>query len=208
MRRGAWPRLCVQAAMAGEPPSADAPDAGADAAGLQPSIQYEEAVAHATDRIAFTPGARVTVAFAPRAGDAGRSVARPRSRCRSGDSTGGRSATRAPRAIPGPGRALPDRSVDLPKRAEPRDPATPPRSRRSRPRARSRPRPRSRRRAPARDLRLPAVLGGRRSAPRSTGGRSRRSPTSASARTPTATSQKRNPTARPRSAGAAGPARR
>ena len=38
-------------------------------AGLQPTIQYEEAQAHADDRIAFTPGGRVTVPFRPRATD-------------------------------------------------------------------------------------------------------------------------------------------
>ena len=48
---------------------ADAADTARDSAGLQPSIQYEEAEHHATDHIAFTPGGRVTVGFAPRAGD-------------------------------------------------------------------------------------------------------------------------------------------
>ena len=38
-------------------------------AGLQPSVQYEEAVAHEHDRIAFAPGGRVTVGFSPRPGD-------------------------------------------------------------------------------------------------------------------------------------------
>lgn len=38
-------------------------------AGLQPSVQYEEAVAHEHDRIAFAPGDRVTVGFSPRSGD-------------------------------------------------------------------------------------------------------------------------------------------
>jgi hypothetical protein len=38
-------------------------------AGLQPSIQYEEAEKHAADRIDFTPGGRVAVGFQPRAGD-------------------------------------------------------------------------------------------------------------------------------------------
>jgi spore germination protein YaaH/flagellar hook assembly protein FlgD len=46
----------------------DAAGAG-DAGGLQPSIQYEEAERHASDKIAFTPGERVTVPFQPRAGD-------------------------------------------------------------------------------------------------------------------------------------------
>jgi spore germination protein YaaH/flagellar hook assembly protein FlgD len=34
-----------------------------------PTVQYEEAMAHAGDRIAFTPGGRVTVPFKPRKGD-------------------------------------------------------------------------------------------------------------------------------------------
>jgi spore germination protein YaaH len=37
--------------------------------GLQPGVQYEEAMAHEHDRIAFVPGDRVTVPFRPRAGD-------------------------------------------------------------------------------------------------------------------------------------------
>lgn len=36
---------------------------------LRPTIQYEEAVAHADDRINFAPGERVSVPFAPRAAD-------------------------------------------------------------------------------------------------------------------------------------------
>ena len=43
--------------------------ARATASGLRPTIQYEEAVAHADDHIAFTPGGRVTVPFRPRSGD-------------------------------------------------------------------------------------------------------------------------------------------
>ncbi len=39
------------------------------AGGLAPTIQYEEAMAHANDRIPFAPGDRVTVPFKPRAGD-------------------------------------------------------------------------------------------------------------------------------------------
>lgn len=45
------------------------PSGAEDTGGLQPSIQYEEAERHASDKIAFTPGARVTVGFRPRAGD-------------------------------------------------------------------------------------------------------------------------------------------
>ena len=39
------------------------------AATLQPTVQYEEALAHANDRIAFKAGGRVTVPFRPAAGD-------------------------------------------------------------------------------------------------------------------------------------------
>jgi len=52
-----------------------APIAGADAAepsggaGLVPTIHYEEAVAHASDRLVLAPGGRVTVPFRPRATD-------------------------------------------------------------------------------------------------------------------------------------------
>jgi hypothetical protein len=43
---------------------------GPGAAGtVRPTIQYEEALAHAHDRIAFAPGARVTVGFKPRGSD-------------------------------------------------------------------------------------------------------------------------------------------
>jgi spore germination protein YaaH/flagellar hook assembly protein FlgD len=49
--RAAWPRT-------------QAPDAR-----LQPTVQYEEAMAHAADKIAFAPGARVTVPFKPRVAD-------------------------------------------------------------------------------------------------------------------------------------------
>ena len=39
-----------------------------DGAGpVQPTVQYEEALAHAGDRTAFMPGGRVTVPFKPRA---------------------------------------------------------------------------------------------------------------------------------------------
>ena len=42
------------------------PAAGDPAATLQPTVQYEEAVAHANDTTRFAPGARVTVPFTPR----------------------------------------------------------------------------------------------------------------------------------------------
>ncbi|HEY8636765.1 MAG TPA: glycosyl hydrolase family 18 protein [Candidatus Limnocylindrales bacterium] len=43
-------------------------DTGAPGA-IQPTIQYDEAMAHAGDKIAFAPGDRVSVPFKPRAGD-------------------------------------------------------------------------------------------------------------------------------------------
>ena len=45
------------------------PDPLAPDAELQPTIQYEEALAHARDRITFAPGDRVKVAFSPRRSD-------------------------------------------------------------------------------------------------------------------------------------------
>lgn len=47
----------------GQRPQAPPPD------GLQPTIQYEEATAHAADKITFAPGNRVTVPFKPRVTD-------------------------------------------------------------------------------------------------------------------------------------------
>ena len=54
-----------------EPPiDATPPAVTRDAQGsVQPTVQYQEAVAHAGDRIPFTAGERVTVPFAPRASD-------------------------------------------------------------------------------------------------------------------------------------------
>ena len=42
-------------------------DAGSSA--IRPSIQYEEALAHANDKVAFAPGGRVSVPYAPRPAD-------------------------------------------------------------------------------------------------------------------------------------------
>ena len=50
-------------------PKTAASDEAANAGGLSPSIQYEEAMAHAGDQIAFEPGARVTTGFRPRSTD-------------------------------------------------------------------------------------------------------------------------------------------
>jgi len=45
------------------------PSDAASAGAVRPTIQYEEAVAHADDRIAFAPGGRVSVPFTPRPED-------------------------------------------------------------------------------------------------------------------------------------------
>jgi spore germination protein YaaH/flagellar hook assembly protein FlgD len=57
---GAAPLTVVSAVEPHEPAGIDLP---------RPTIQYDEAMAHAADRIAFTPGERVTVPFTPRASD-------------------------------------------------------------------------------------------------------------------------------------------
>jgi spore germination protein YaaH/flagellar hook assembly protein FlgD len=56
---------------AARPAPASVPGTAPDAAnaGLQPSIQFQEAESHRNDKIKFTPGARVTVPFTPRHGD-------------------------------------------------------------------------------------------------------------------------------------------
>src|SRR5439155_17251449 len=69
----------------GAPPAPPAADEDAPPAGLQPTIQYEEAMAHANDPNGFTPGARVALGYAPRADDGwpvdgGRPVALPAGR--------------------------------------------------------------------------------------------------------------------------------
>ena len=64
----AVPVIGVQAS---EPPLDARPPAviGDRQGSVQPTIQYEEALAHAGDRIPFTPGERVTVPFKPRGSD-------------------------------------------------------------------------------------------------------------------------------------------
>ena len=64
----AVPATAVQGS---EPPIDATPPAviGDPQGSVQPTIQYEQAVAHAGDRIPFTAGERVTVPFAPRASD-------------------------------------------------------------------------------------------------------------------------------------------
>jgi spore germination protein YaaH/flagellar hook assembly protein FlgD len=68
---GGWAPSTVVAREAARPAAASTPATTAAAnAGLQPSIQFEEAEAHRHDKIAFAPGGRVTVPFTPRQGDA------------------------------------------------------------------------------------------------------------------------------------------
>jgi len=67
---GAVLAIAVSAPLAGA--GSAAPGQVADPAtggSIRPTIQYEEAVAHADDRIDFAPGGRVTVAFTPRPED-------------------------------------------------------------------------------------------------------------------------------------------
>jgi spore germination protein YaaH/flagellar hook assembly protein FlgD len=59
--------LAVTAPLAGVGAAAPAADLAPGA--LRPTIQYEEAVAHAGDQIAFAPGGRVSVPFTPRPED-------------------------------------------------------------------------------------------------------------------------------------------
>jgi spore germination protein YaaH len=66
-------QLVAAAPVTGAPPTPLAAGTAALTAApeteLLPGVQYEEAMAHANDRIEFTPGGRVTVGFRPRAGD-------------------------------------------------------------------------------------------------------------------------------------------
>jgi spore germination protein YaaH len=50
-------------------PTETTPPTGQDAAGLHPGIHWEEAQAHAKDKLDLPAGGRVTVPFSPRAGD-------------------------------------------------------------------------------------------------------------------------------------------
>ena len=68
-----WPSAAIArsdaAHVASPEESAAAPGATVPGGGLQPSIHYEEAVAHASDDIDFVPGGRVAVGFVPRPDD-------------------------------------------------------------------------------------------------------------------------------------------
>jgi spore germination protein YaaH len=68
-----WPSSAI--ARSGEQRSASpatfdaTPEGAAPTGGLQPSVHYEEALAHAADDIDFAPGGRVAVGFVPRPDD-------------------------------------------------------------------------------------------------------------------------------------------
>ena len=225
--------LVAQAGWAAPAIAAAPVSRGPDTAGLRPTIHYEEARAHAHDRIAFAPGGRVTVGFAPRAGDSWK--------------VGGVS----PRALPAgrlDGRQLRERDKPAPAKREPspapseahrwprpqrpqrhppsprpcpmtsinRRPTRPRSSTRKRCPGRRRPRMPHRRRAPP-SARAGSSARSSASCPtgssatarrRWTSRRSRRLPTSASASTRRATSRSGTATGRRPSAGAAGRARR
>ncbi len=97
-------------------------EAAAANAGLQPSIQYEEAEKHAADRIDFKSGGRVTVGFEPRAADRWpvggvKPGALPSGRL---DGASMRRQGKKPDAHP----AAPAGPVDVPTETEPATPAT------------------------------------------------------------------------------------
>jgi spore germination protein YaaH/flagellar hook assembly protein FlgD len=103
--------------------AAGSPDANAGAT-MRPSIQYEEAVAHADDKIAFAPGGRVDVPFQPRLTD-GWTVGGVSAReLPAGRLSGGVIRETVPGATPGArDRVRPDAGSDAPARPAP-DPAT------------------------------------------------------------------------------------
>jgi spore germination protein YaaH/flagellar hook assembly protein FlgD len=118
-RSAAAPPIPLEARRA---PEVVPPDVASDPAGLQPSIQYEEAEAHRLDRIEFTPGGRVTVGFTPRDGDrwtvgGTAPTGLPAGRL---DGRAMRSQADEPAATP----TLPGPTVDLPTETTPAEPAT------------------------------------------------------------------------------------
>ena len=167
---------------------------------VQPTVQYEQAMAHANDRTTFVAGGRVTVPFKPRKGD----------RWAVGGVTP-RELARRPRVGQGAARDDPP-SSPLPAARRPRVGRRPrgPAVRRSHHVVRGPAGGRGRSGRPqARGLRLPAVLGAvGQLDPAATGRSSRPSPTSGSVPRAPATSRSATATARRRSAGAAGRARR
>jgi spore germination protein YaaH/flagellar hook assembly protein FlgD len=79
-------------------PPAPTPDA--------PSTAYEETLAHANDRIDFTPGGRVTVGFTPRSTDTWSVGGQAPVALPAGRTTGKAMATSSPRPVPTPGGPL------------------------------------------------------------------------------------------------------
>ena len=172
-----WPAPAVARDV---PVAAPADAAAPEATGVQPGIQYEDAVAHEHDRIEFEPGGRVTVGFRPRAGDGWEIDGRaPRAlpagtvsgRELLGDTAGddpavaGRRPRRDVRAGADPGRQ-PLARCGL-RRAIDRSVRDPGRRRGHRASACHRRSPRPRRHPPPpAGLRLPPVLGGERRGPR------------------------------------------
>src|SRR6185503_7446158 len=99
----------------------------AENAGLQPSIQYEEAEAHRLDRIDFAPGGRVTVGFTPRSSDrwtvgGGAPTGLPAGRLDGKSMRGG--AQGADPATDPDAPVQPGPTIDLPTEAAPAEPAT------------------------------------------------------------------------------------
>ncbi|HET9345220.1 MAG TPA: glycosyl hydrolase family 18 protein [Candidatus Limnocylindrales bacterium] len=101
------PRAADDPAPAGDP-------AGEPAAGeLQPGVQYEEAMAHAADRIEFTPGGKVTVGFRPRADDTWQVGGRAPRALPAGTASGRDLRLSTPGAVPPP-EASPDAPAEAP----------------------------------------------------------------------------------------------
>ena len=111
---------------------------GADAAaGQHPSVAYEEAMAHANDKIKFEPGGKVEVGFTPRAGDNWPVDGRAPSALPPGRATGRQMAASeqgtawtdmdaAPLPSAAPASPVPDPALPAPDPAELRaDPASP-----------------------------------------------------------------------------------
>ncbi len=92
---GATPTVTATAAT--DTPGAASPEA---TGGIQPGIQYEEAIAHAGDRIAFAAGGIVTVPFRPRLGDAWPVAGRAPRALPAGSASGRALRVRPPQGVP------------------------------------------------------------------------------------------------------------
>ena len=168
------------------PAGALAATPGDDAADAPPDRPLRGAPGPRRDRIAFTPGGRVSVPFRPRAGDpwlvdGARPRALPAGRCRAGPCAMPRTARRSRLRR---GRVPTCRSSIRPRSSPPTAPAGPRLT--ARPRSSS-PRPSIRAPSAARSSGSSRTGSSATARPRSTGRRSRPSPTSASAPTARAT---------------------